>query len=324
MAGETILIVEDNDVLRQGLEALLQAEGYLVLTASHGYEALDQMQSLAPDLILSDISMPEMDGYAFFERVRARPDWISIPFIFLTARRGREDIFAGKKLGAEDYLVKPVTRQELTTTIRSRLERSHQLLLAQLQQAYSSSLIMLANAIELRDQYTRGHVERVRDHAHLLAIQMGLSAGQMDQIHYGSILHDIGKIHIPESVLKKPGPLTEAEWVEMKKHPLIGVDMVKDIPYLAPAIPVIRYHHERWDGNGYPDGVCGEAIPLVARIVTVADSLDAMSTSRPYQQALTPEQAYEEILRGSGLKYDPGVIRAFQNVWGEIKDNLHK
>ena len=322
MAGETILIVEDNDVLRQGLEALLQAEGFLVLTAAHGFDALDQMQSVPPDLILSDISMPEMDGYTFFERVRARPDWISIPFIFLTARRGREDIFAGKKLGAEDYLVKPVTRQELTTTIRSRLERSHQLLLAQLQQAYSSSLIMLANAIELRDQYTRGHVERVRDHAHVLASQMGLSAGQMDQIHYGSILHDIGKIHIPESVLKKPGPLTELEWVEMKKHPTIGVEMVKDIPYLASAIPVIRFHHERWDGKGYPDGICGEEIPLVARIVTVADSLDAMCTTRPYQQALSPDQAYDEILRNSGMMYDPGVVRAFQRVWGEIREHL--
>ncbi len=322
MAGETILIVEDNDVLRQGLEALLQAEGYMVLTASQGLEALEQMHSIAPDLILSDISMPEMDGYAFFEHVRARPDWVSIPFIFLTARRGREDIFAGKKLGAEDYLVKPVTRQELTTTIRSRLERSHQLLLAQLQQAYSSSLIMLANAIELRDQYTRGHVERVHGHAQVLAKQLGLSAGQIDQIHYGSILHDIGKIHIPESVLKKPGPLNEGEWVEMKKHPTIGVEMVKDILYLAPAIPVIRYHHERWDGKGYPEGILGEAIPLVARIVTVADSLDAMCTSRPYQMALTADQAYEEILRGSGLMYDPAVVRAFQRAWGEIRENL--
>ncbi len=324
MAGETILIVEDNDVLRQGLEALLQAEGYAVLTAAQGHEALQQMQAVAPDLILSDISMPEMDGYTFFEHVRSRPDWVSIPFIFLTARRGREDIFAGKKLGAEDYLVKPVTRQELTTTIRSRLERSHQLLLAQLQQAYSSTLVMLANAIELRDQYTRGHVERVRDHAQILGRQMGLSASQMEQLHYGSILHDIGKIHIPESVLKKPGPLSDAEWADMKKHPLIGAEMVKDIPYLAPAIPVIRSHHERWDGTGYPDGLVGEDIPLVARIVTVADSLDAMSTARPYQQALTPDQAYEEILRNSGTLYDPAVVRAFQRSWDEIREKLKK
>lgn len=322
MAGETILIVEDNDVLRQGLEALLQAEGYIVLTAAHGYEALQQMNSLPPDLILSDISMPEMDGYEFFEQVRHRPDWVSIPFIFLTARRGREDIFAGKKLGAEDYLVKPVTRQELTTTIRSRLERSHQLLLAQLQQAYSSTLIMLANAIELRDLYTRGHVERVRNHAQVLGAQIGLTPPQMEQIYYGSLLHDIGKIHIPESVLKKAGPLSEEEWVEMKKHPLIGAEMVKDIPYLKPSIPVIRSHHERWDGKGYPDGLAGEEIPLVARIVTIADSLDAMCSTRPYQAALSAEQAYDEILRGSGTKYDPELVRVFQESWDEVRLKL--
>jgi putative two-component system response regulator len=322
MAGETILIVEDNDVLRQGLEALLQAEGYIVLTAAHGYEALQQMQSVPPDLILSDISMPVMDGYAFFEEVRLRPDWVSIPFIFLTARRAREDIFVGKKLGAEDYLVKPVTRPELTTTIRSRLERSHQLLLAQLQQAYSSTLIMLANAIELRDQYTRGHVERVRNHAQLLGAGMGLTPVQMEQIYYGSLLHDIGKIHIPENVLKKTGPLSGDEWIEMKKHPAIGEEMVKDIPYLKPSIPVIRSHHERWDGKGYPDGLAGEEIPLVARIVTIADSLDAMCSTRPYQAALSPDEAYEEILRGSGTKYDPAVVRVFQESWGEIREKL--
>lgn len=322
MAGETILIVEDNDVLRQGLEALLQAEGYAVLTAAHGHEALEQMRSFAPDLILSDISMPEMDGYAFFEQVRTRPDWVSIPFIFLTARRGREDIFAGKKLGAEDYLVKPVTRQELTTTIRSRLERSHQLLLAQLQQAYSSTLIMLANAIELRDQYTRGHVERVRSHAQTLGSYIGLNPAQMEQIYYGSLLHDIGKIHISESVLKKAGPLSEEEWFEMKKHPVIGEEMVRDIPYLKPSIPVIRSHHERWDGKGYPDSLAGEEIPLVARIVTVADSLDAMCTTRPYQVALSAEQAYEEILLGSGTRYDPSIVTVFQKSWNEIRDKL--
>jgi len=322
MAQETILIVEDNDVLREGLMVLLEEEGYQVLGAVHGLEGLDRMEYASPDLILSDIAMPEMDGFSFFEKVRARPEWISIPFIFLTARRGREDIFAGKKLGAEDYLVKPVTRHELVTTIRSRLARSQQLLLAQLQQAYESSLIMLANTIELRDHYTRGHVERVRDHAMAIGRQLGWSASQMDQLRYGSILHDIGKIHIQESILQKPGPLTEEEWIEMKKHPIIGVEMVKDIPYLASAIPVIRNHHERWDGYGYPDGLAGEAIPLSARIVAVADSVDAMSTSRPYQRVHSPDEVLGEIVAGGGSKYDPAVVKAFQDVWEEIRHRL--
>jgi putative two-component system response regulator len=322
MAGETILIVEDNDVLRQGLQELLESDGYAVLTAVHGLDALEQMKTRPPDLILSDIAMPEMDGYMFFDRVRSKPEWVSIPFIFLTARRGREDIFTGKKLGVEDYLVKPMTRQELVTTVRSRLTRSQQLLLAQLEQAYEASLIMLANAIELRDHYTRGHVERVRNHAVAIAQELGWPDSRMNHLAYGSILHDIGKIHIMESVLSKPGPLDEAEWEEMRKHPVIGAEMVKNISYLQPAIPIIRHHHERWDGNGYPDNMKGEWIPVEARIVAVADSLDAMITSRTYREALTPDEAYDEILRSSGSHFDPSVVEAFQRAWFRIRADI--
>jgi putative two-component system response regulator len=322
MAGETILIVEDNDVLRDGLEAILVTEGYSVLTASNGMGGLEKMKSLPPDLILADISMPQMNGYDFFEAVRAQPEWVSIPFIFLTARKGREDIYAGKRLGAEDYLVKPVTRSELITTITSRLSRSQELLLAQLQQAYESSLIMLANAIELRDHYTRGHVERVRDHAVAIAKHQGWTDAQLNHLKYGSILHDIGKIHIMESVLAKPGPLDESEWDVMKNHPVVGMEMVKNIPFLAPAIPVILHHHERWDGHGYPYGLAGEQIPKAARIVAVADSLDAMVSSRNYREALTPDQAYKEIMRCSGRQYDPDVVKSFKGVWDEIRANL--
>ena len=324
MAGETILIVEDNDVLRQGLQELLESDGYTVMTAVHGLDALEQMKTRPPDLILSDIAMPEMDGYVFFDKVRAKPEWVSIPFIFLTARRGREDIFTGKKLGVEDYLVKPMTRQELITTVRSRLTRSQQLLLAQLEQAYEASLIMLANAIELRDHYTRGHVERVRNHAVAIAQQLGWTDGHTNHLAYGSILHDIGKIHIMESVLSKPGPLDETEWNEMKKHPVIGAEMVKNISYLLPAIPIIRHHHERWDGTGYPDGLKGEHIPMAARIVAVADSLDAMITSRTYREALTPDEANEEIQRSSGTHFDPAVVAAFQRAWYQIREEIFK
>ncbi len=322
MAGETILVVEDNDVLREGLKDLLSNEGFIALSAVHGFDALDKMKTRVPDLILSDIAMPEMDGYSFFEEVRAKAEWVSIPFIFLTARRGRDDVFAGKRLGVEDYLVKPITRQELVTTVRSRLNRSQQLLLVQLEQAYESSLIMLANAIELRDHYTRGHVERVRNHSLEIARQLGWTDGYKNQLAYGSILHDIGKIHIVESVLRKPGPLNEQEWVEMRKHPLIGAEMVKNISYLLPALPIIRHHHERWDGSGYPDSLAGDDIPMSARIVAVADSLDAMITSRAYRKALTPDEAREEILRCSGTHFDPLVVQAFDHAWENIRASL--
>ena len=315
MARETILIVEDNDVMRQGLQVLLEDQGYDVLTAVHGKEALEQMGWATPDLILSDISMPEMDGFTFFENVRAQSNWVSIPFIFLTARGDREDTFFGRKLGAEDYLIKPITQEELITTVEARLARNHQLLLAKLQEAYEASLIMLVNAIDLRDHYTRGHVERVMNYSLAIADKLGCGRIIIEGVRFGAILHDIGKIHIKDDVLRKTGPLDEGEWMEMRKHPIIGAEMVKDIPYLAPAIPVIRYHHERWDGSGYPAGVKGDTIHITARIVAVADSFDAMTTERPYRATMTPEQALDTIVDSGGVLFDPEVVQAFKEAW---------
>jgi putative two-component system response regulator len=311
MADETILIVEDNDILRDGYQFLLETEGYRVIPARHGKEALQQMQYATPDLILSDISMPEMDGYSFYEAVRARSDLAAIPFIFLTALGERDVVFASKRLGVEDHLIKPVDRQELVTTVRSRLERSQQLMLAELQQAYEASLIMLANAIELRDRYTRGHVERVMNYALRVAQRLGWPDSEVSALRFGAILHDIGKIYIRESILSKAGSLTQSEWDEMKLHTVIGAELLKGIPYLTEAIPVIRSHHERWDGLGYPDGLSGDAIPSGARIVAVVDCFDAMTTDRIYHAASSPEEARDEIRKGSGIRYDPTVVDVF-------------
>lgn len=315
MAEETILLVEDSEVLRQGLKSLLEQENYTVLTGGNGLEALEQMKLKTPDLILADILMPEMDGYALFEEVRSKPDWISIPFIFLTARRERRHILAGKRLGAEDYLLKPISPDDLLTAIRSRLGRSQQLLLAQLQESYEASLIMLANAIEVRDPYTRGHVERVMNYAQTIAEYLNWSTSEINNLRFGSILHDIGKIHISEKILSKNGPLNEAEWEEMRLHPEMGAELVKGIHYLDQAVPVILYHHERWDGSGYPFGLIGEKIPAAARIVAVADSFDAMTTMRPYRMEFEPELAFNEIISGSGIQYDPIIVEAFHHAW---------
>ncbi len=315
MSNETLLVVDDNYVLREGLSEMLSFEGFSVLTASNGREALDQMGTFSPDLILSDITMPVMDGFEFFNTVRSRPDWVTIPFIFLTARAEKEDVLAGKNLGAEDYLVKPVSREELVTAVRSRLARSRQLRMAQIQQAYQASLTALANAIDLRDRYTRGHVERVTAYAMALAKVMGWQEWRIEQLRFGAILHDIGKIHIRESTLFKAGPLSDEEWEEIKRHPITGAEMIRDIPYLVPAVPIVRHHHERWDGQGYPDRLAGEVIPLGARIVAIADGFDAMTTERPYSPARSLEDAYQEIVRGSGSQYDPNVVAALKSVW---------
>jgi putative two-component system response regulator len=319
MSEVTILIVEDHDILRDGLQILLEAEGFRVLSAGHGLKALEHMETVTPDLILSDISMPEMDGFDFYNMVRSRAEWVTIPFIFLTARGERDDVFASKKLGVEDYLIKPVDRQELVTTIRSRLDRSQQLMLAQLEQAYQASLIMLANAIELRDQYTRGHVERVMQFCIQIARKLDWAPTQLKPLQFGAILHDIGKIYIKEDILSKAGPLNGEEWQEMQQHTLVGSELLQTIPYLTQAIPVIRHHHERWDGKGYPDGLAGEEIPMGARIVAVADSFDAMTSARVYQKAASYEWALKEIRDGSGAKYDPAVVEAFLAAWDDIQ-----
>jgi putative two-component system response regulator len=215
---EIVLIVEDDSVMRAALREILELEGFQVLVAPNGQYALQIMANAIPDIVLSDISMPEMDGITFFHRVREHLEWISIPFIFLTARGERDQILLGRDMGAEEYLVKPIMPDELLTTIRARLTRSRQLRLVQLRDSYEASLTMLANAIEVRDHYTRGHVERVTMYAVAIAQEIKTEDVFIEAVRFGAILHDIGKIHIRDSVLRKPTSLTETEWAEMYRH----------------------------------------------------------------------------------------------------------
>jgi putative two-component system response regulator len=313
----TVLIVEDNDVLREGLKEILYIEGYYTVTAADGREALRKMEAVTPDLILADIAMPVMDGFELFSAVRDRSAWVTIPFIFLTARGETADIIAGKNLGAEDYLVKPIGREELVTNVRSRIARTNQLKIAQLKQAYLASLTALAKAIDLRDPYTGGHVERVTEYALAVGAHMDWHESKLEHLHYGAILHDIGKIHIRETTLLKTSQLNDQEFQEMRRHPVIGAEMIADIPYLAGAVPIVRYHHERWDGKGYPEGLSGNDIPEGARIVAVVDTFDAMTTDRPYSSAISLQEANEELLSCAGEQCDPGVISAFQRACAE-------
>jgi putative two-component system response regulator len=310
-----LLVVEDDPAMRVAFRDVLEGAGYRVLTASNGEIALDILESNRPSLILSDISMPVMDGYKLFEAVRMIPGGTSIPFIFLTARGTREDIFAGKSLGADDYITKPVTTSELLASVKARLARTDELMVAQLRNAYKESLFVLANAIEARDQYTHAHMYRLNGYAQALAGEMGWDELECESLEFGAILHDIGKIYIPESVLRKPGDLNADEWVEMKKHPEVGARMIRDIHYLASAAPMILHHHEQWDGSGYPDGLRESEIPEGARLLAVADSFDAMTSDRPYRKALTADEAYQEIVSRSETQFDPQVVKALDRCW---------
>jgi putative two-component system response regulator len=318
----TLLIVEDDPAMLIALRDILQGEGYAVLTAVNGVEALERLANSNPALILSDIAMPIMDGFELLEEVRKRPAGATIPFIFLTARGTREDIFQGKSLGVDDYITKPVTSKELLSAVQARLQRAGEFAIVAQLMAAKDSLRVLANAIENK----RYHVERVNAYAQALAKDLNWDDQRRDALEFGAILHDIGQIRVPEAILLKPGPLTEDEWVEMRKHPEEGARMIEGIHYLAPAIPMVLYHHERWDGNGYPHGLQGEEIPEEARSLSVADTFDAMTSNRAYRQALDKEIAKEEIIKNAHHQFDPNMVDAFIRCWerGEFQAILSK
>ena len=322
MDKTTLLLVEDNTVLRDAMKEILIMNGFHVFTASNGIDALALMDVVLPNLIISDISMPKMGGTEFFKAVQEKPKWETIPFVFLSARENSPEAKISRDLGAEDYLTKPINYVELITTVRARLKRVKQLESARLREAYEVSLTILTDAIESRDNYTPGHVERVQKYAEAMGETLGWDKDQLQCLRFGAILHDVGKIYTEESLLLKETPLTAQDWDIIKAHPNKGEDMLKKIPYLKASAPIIHSHHERWDGSGYPDGLKGEEIPPGARIVAVADVFDAMTHARAYREAYSLEEAYQEILDGAGVLFAPEVVDAFDKLWqdGVIQD----
>jgi len=315
-----LLIVEDDSPMLIALRDILSAAGYSVITASNGEEALQKLEQEKPSLILSDIMMPIMDGIELLKTVRRKPYGTTLPFIFLTARGTSEDRSAGKMLGVDDYITKPVSSQELLAAVKSRLLRSGELAMIAQLLAVKDSLRVLANAIE----HKRGHVERVNAYAQSIASELGWDNDRCNTLELSAILHDIGQIRLPDAIVLKPGSLNDKEWEMMRKHPEIGAHMIAEIPYLSPAVPIVRHHHERWDGNGYPNGLKQDEIPLEARILAIADTFDAMTSDRIYREARSPEIAYDEILANRGKQFDPDLVDAFIRCWdrGETAEIL--
>lgn len=314
VSSKKILVVEDNRDVRRTIAKYLQMENYLVLQAKNGKEALKSLENFRPDLILSDINMPEQNGIKFYKQVRKKSEWVTIPFIFLSGDDSPQSIKKSRNLGVEDYLTKPIRPKDLVSTINARLLRAAEVEVAHIGQAYLETVNVLANAIEGRDHYTRGHVDRVTQYAIWMARELRWPEEQIRILEFGCRLHDIGKIIVPDHILNKKAKLNKDEWQLMRKHPQAGAKMLKNINHLDSTLPYILYHHERWNGSGYPEGLGEREIPLEARVLAIADIYDALSTERPYHPARPHFEVLKYIKLTAGKEVDPDLAPIFIKV----------
>jgi putative two-component system response regulator len=311
LTQKMILVVEDNTQVRQMIARLLEIEGYTIIQASDGSVALSILQRSLPNLILSDINMPNLNGIELYRKVRADARWVAIPFIFLASRNAPNEIQAGRELGVEDYLEKPIDPQGLIKSVSARLLRSYALQIAYMDQAYLETVTVLANTIEGRDHCTHNHVERVAALARSFAKVLQWPAENMRMLEFGARLHDIGKIVVPDQILNKPGQLTPDEWQIMRSHTTAGANILREIKHLQGAVPYALYHHERWDGAGYPFGLNGRDIPLEGRLLSIVDVYDALTSERPYRPALPKEAALKMLIDNAGSQFDPDLTPIF-------------
>lgn len=336
-----ILIVDDDQAIQKVLSLGLQRAEFSVTIAHNGQEALDMLGrgEVDPDCILLDIRMPVMTGLVALPKIRALKP--TTPVIMLTAYNDLSMGLEAMKNGAFDYLVKPSRLEHVIEVIskaikyrdivkekeeqdrknaeyQASLEKNMRSQTLELKATYQKlraanmqTVLALAETIEAKDSYTQGHCERVRKLSLRIAEQLRLPDSMKEPLQYAALLHDIGKIGIPERILNKKGPLDSEELEVIKMHPIIGAQILSIVEFFAPAINGVRHHHERWDGTGYPDGVAGEDIDPLARIISLADTFDAMATSRPYRQSKPLPEILEEIKAESGKQFSPAVVAAF-------------
>jgi cyclic di-GMP phosphodiesterase len=326
------LIVDDEPRLRQVMAHLMRSDGFQCVEAANGLEALMLLETTPAILVLSDLRMPKMDGMELLRAIRARfPD---IAVVMITAVADVDMAVNCLSLGAADYVVKPYQVEDVRARVSQALDKRRLLLenrahrehleervaaqSRRLEEMYWASVQSLAEALELKDPYTRGHSVRVSHYSVVIARTMGLDAELIRQIELGGQVHDIGKIGVRESVLNKSGPLTPEEYAHVMTHPMLGWRVLSPLFGDAPhALSIVRSHHERFDGLGKPDGLAGKAIPIEARIVAVADALDAMTSYRPYRSGeMSLEDVVGEMRRNSGTQFDPDVIEALATASG--------
>jgi len=356
-----ILIVDDEPLIRDILVRKLTGAGYRPTPVENAFEALDRMREKVYPVVISDVIMPGMDGIELLKRLRSMyPD---TAVIMVTAVSNVSIAIEALREGAYDYLIKPFNLEEVLLSLKNALERRRLILenrlyrehleeivkaqtaeirehlsieqqktaelnqaLLEIQVTHHATIEALSAALDYRDNETEGHSRRVVRYSLEIGKVLGLARQTMEVLSRGTLLHDIGKIGVPDSVLWKPGKLDEKEWEEMRRHVDYGYRMLKGIPFLKDAARIVLHHHERYDGTGYPRGLKGEDITLGARIFAIADTYDAMTTDRPYRKALTDRDAREEIGRYSGSQFDPRIVEAFFDIppdrWLAIKDDL--
>jgi putative two-component system response regulator len=287
-----VLVVDDEPANVDVLVRIMTRLGYDVASASDGSRALDAVATHAPDIILLDVNMPRLDGFEVCRRLKADPSTRLIPVILITALAATEDRVQGIDAGADDFITKPFVKAELEARVRSltRLKRYTDEL-----DSAESVILTLALTIEARDPYTHGHCERLARYASGLGEQLGLDEHDRLTLYRGGYLHDIGKVGVPDAILLKVGPLLPAERYIIEQHTVIGDRLCGKLRALHDVRPIVRHHHERDDGSGYPDGLTADATPLLARIMSVVDGFDAMTTARPYKPARTVDRALEEL-----------------------------
>jgi response regulator RpfG family c-di-GMP phosphodiesterase len=333
-----ILIVDDDVQVLEVLHQIFLSASYQCLLATNGKEGLQTFRSGRPPLTVTDLKMPVMDGVAMLEAIRAEDGDAAV--IVLTGAPDVKTAIDSLKLGAYDFIMKPVNVDELLFAAERALERrqllierrEYQALLErrveeatqELQAAYRATLEALGSALDSRDVGTESHSRRVHGYALATAREYGVAAPDLADLERGVLLHDIGKIGIPDAILLKPGPLTPAEWQTMRRHPEIGKRLIENIPFLQGALPIVYSHHEKWDGSGYPRGLRGKEIPLGARIFCVVDAFDAMTFDRPYSRAIPFDAAYTEIKRCAGTHFDPTVVEAFLRVPEGLLEDIRR
>jgi putative two-component system response regulator len=308
----TVLVADDQAANRELLEELLTPQGCKVVSVPDGAAALEELTRTQFDLVLLDVMMPHLNGFEVCEKIKNNPDTYLIPVIMITALSDKQDRIEGIKVGADDFLSRPLDRTELLARVRSLLKLKQRT--DELERA-ESVLFSLARSIEGKDPYTHGHCERLSDYSTRLGEHLGLSEDQLIALRRAGIVHDVGKIAVPDAILLKPGSLTADEWKLIREHPVVGERICAPLKSFRFVLPIIRHHHEKFDGSGYPDGLRGEEIPVTARVLQVVDVYDALTTDRPYKKAFSITDALqtmkEEVAKGW---WDPHIFDQFERL----------